>query len=207
MFSAKRLWNLSSFFGNGRSARFICKSSKLTHNSVLSYMKYAEETGLSKASTVYQGTLFEYIIQHTLSRHGFQLKRCGGRNDRGIDLLGTWTLKGLVPVINPVAISCKCLNQALGPLYVRELEGSLSARPEGTIGILAGQSSFTDAAIKTLAGSSFAMAACGVVAQDLNSYIYQFLWNEPAAELLGNLRVCQVHNTSNSPPPVTFLRS
>ena len=98
-------------------------------------------TDLSRLSTVHQGTAFEErslnLLHKTMS---MSLKRVGGREDGGIDLLGWWWL----PPTNDSLLNhddiptspskrrrirvigqCKAEKKKLGPKYVRELEGVL----------------------------------------------------------------------------------
>lgn len=62
------------------------------HSDLESYLAYAARTGLSAKSTTYVGTRYEYTVAAALRRLGFSLRRIGGRDDGGIDLLGTWTV-------------------------------------------------------------------------------------------------------------------
>jgi hypothetical protein len=91
-------------------------------------------------STVHQGTAFEErslaLLHKTMS---MSLKRVGGREDGGIDLLGWWWLPSTNnPLLNhDIATSpsnrrrirvigqCKAEKKKLGPKFVRELEGVL----------------------------------------------------------------------------------
>lgn len=98
-------------------------------------------TDVSRLSTVHQGTAFEErslnLLHKTMS---MSLKRVGGREDGGIDLLGWWWL----PPTNDSLLNhddiptspskrrrirvigqCKAEKKKLGPKYVRELEGVL----------------------------------------------------------------------------------
>ncbi|KAH0843522.1 hypothetical protein FOPE_08948 [Fonsecaea pedrosoi] len=59
---------------------------------VESFHAYAARTGLSRSSTVYTGTTYEYLAQSTLRPYGFELHRVGGRGDRGVDLVGVWEI-------------------------------------------------------------------------------------------------------------------
>ncbi|KEF57763.1 uncharacterized protein A1O9_05683 [Exophiala aquamarina CBS 119918] len=62
------------------------------HHDLTSFLTYAQRSGLSTSSTVYNGTLYEYLAQDTLRRYGFELHRVGGRGDRGVDLVGVWAI-------------------------------------------------------------------------------------------------------------------
>ncbi|KAK5053077.1 hypothetical protein LTR84_002051 [Exophiala bonariae] len=61
-----------------------------THHSLATFLSHAQRTGLSTSSSVYNGTVYEYVTQETLRRQGFELQRVGGRGDRGVDLVGLW---------------------------------------------------------------------------------------------------------------------
>ena len=90
-----------------------------------------------RMSTVHQGTAFEErslaLLHKTMS---MSLKRVGGREDGGIDLLGWWWLPTNDSMINDdiatkkrrrirVIGQCKAEKKKLGPKFVRELEGVL----------------------------------------------------------------------------------
>ncbi|OAL25398.1 hypothetical protein AYO20_10508 [Fonsecaea nubica] len=66
--------------------------SSSSHNSLESFHAHAARTGLSRSSTVYTGTTYEYLAQSTLRPYGFDLHRVGGRGDRGVDLVGIWEI-------------------------------------------------------------------------------------------------------------------
>lgn len=109
---------------------------------------YATRRSLStdvvpRLSTVHQGNAFEErslaLLHKTMS---MSLKRVGGREDGGIDLLGWWWLPAATndPLLNHDNIAtssssnrrrirvigqCKAEKKKLGPKFVRELEGVL----------------------------------------------------------------------------------
>ncbi|KAK0527653.1 hypothetical protein OC834_004340 [Tilletia horrida] len=83
-------------------------------------------------SAVAKGTAFEHLTLHLLRTrlHMPRLERTGGAGDRGIDLTGWWYPpystgtgggKGRVRVL----VQCKHASAPLGPVYMRELEGTL----------------------------------------------------------------------------------
>ncbi|KAA1473654.1 hypothetical protein DENSPDRAFT_851756 [Dentipellis sp. KUC8613] len=99
-------------------------------------------------SNVHRGTAFEQralrILQDNMS---MELTRVGGRDDRGVDLLGWWwlpdtraaalvdrTKTGEERTLGPstpmrrlrVLAQCKAEKKKLGPAYVREFEGVLA---------------------------------------------------------------------------------
>ncbi|KAI9667030.1 MAG: hypothetical protein M1829_005570 [Trizodia sp. TS-e1964] len=97
------------------------------HTSLTSFLSYAARTNLPPSSTTYIGTHYEYVVLRALLRLGLRLRRVGGRNDAGIDLLGTWALPHTAPL--RVLVQCKALSRAAGPNYIRELEGAFAGAP------------------------------------------------------------------------------
>lgn len=102
-----------------------------------------------EASTVARGTAFEHFSSLLLNRRfGIQLQRVGGAGDRGIDLKGWWYIPSEEPKSrgkregseeeNPNSIiqggrrkrlrviaQCKAEAKKLGPVIIREFEGTL----------------------------------------------------------------------------------
>lgn len=108
------------------------------HNDLPSFLRYAERAGVDTGSTTFVGTFYEYTVADHLAPLGFSLRRVGGASDRGIDLLGTWTLP--IPKNSPEAspeplraiVQCKAgAGQRVGPHLVRELEGAFIGAPVG----------------------------------------------------------------------------
>lgn len=104
---------------------------------------------LSRLSTVHQGNAFEErslaILHQTMS---MSLKRVGGKEDRGIDLLGWWWLPASESPLDATSSSkrrrirviaqCKAEKKKTGPKYIRELEGVLFrflTMPSGSIDV------------------------------------------------------------------------
>lgn len=82
-------------------------------------------------STVGRGTAYELSCMHMLETWlGMAMYRTGGANDRGMDLCGWWTpptppgARPVAPQLR-IAVQCKAKRQPLGPVIVRELEGTL----------------------------------------------------------------------------------
>ncbi|KAI1205691.1 uncharacterized protein F4807DRAFT_441935 [Annulohypoxylon truncatum] len=113
-----------------------------THNDLASYAAYAARTGLDLTSKTYVGTRYEYAVAAALAPLGFDLRRVGGRDDCGIDLLGTWRLP--IPpfsssISNPhphpplrVLVQCKASaaqSTKIKPHQIRELEGAFAGAP------------------------------------------------------------------------------
>ncbi|KAK7435807.1 hypothetical protein VKT23_019505 [Stygiomarasmius scandens] len=90
---------------------------------------------LLSTSTVHRGNIFEQRCQDILEKNlSMSLRRVGGRDDGGIDLIGWWWLprslfsQDTSPSSNGrarmrVVAQCKAEKKKPGPKYVRELEG------------------------------------------------------------------------------------
>lgn len=77
-------------------------------------------------SYVARGKVYEQTCISTLSSIGMQLIGVGGRDDKGIDLIGHWAISNFHQI--PVVVQCKRLSAASGcpPSVIRELEGTIS---------------------------------------------------------------------------------
>ena len=166
------------------------KPSTPNHHDLPSFLNYANRIGLSPTSTTYVGTYYEYTVQNALRRLGFSLTRIGGRDDSGVDLLGTWHLPS-----NPhplrVIVQCKALKGKLGPNLVRELEGAFIGAPvgwrgAGVLAILVSPKSATKGVREAMGRCRWAMGwimleggafTCG------KGRVRQVLWNRAAAEV------------------------
>ncbi|KAJ5225968.1 hypothetical protein N7468_007193 [Penicillium chermesinum] len=163
------------------------------YTSLSTFLSYASRIGLPKSSTVYIGTHYEYTVQERLRRAGLALDRIGGRDDAGIDLLGTWHLPERTGRrALRVLVQCKALRTKLGPNLVRELEGALRQPPVGwrtgqTVGVLVSPREATKGVRDALARSSFPLFWMMV---ERDGALRQALWNARAEELgLGPLAV------------------
>lgn len=163
------------------------KSATPNHHDLPSFLNYANRIGLSPTSTSYVGTYYEYAVQNTLRRLGFSLTRVGGRDDSGVDLLGTWHLPS-----NPhplrVIVQCKALKGKLGPNLVRELEGAFIGAPngwrgEGVLGILVSPKSATKGVREAMGRCRWAMGWIMVDNQEGMGRVRQLLWNRTAARI------------------------
>ncbi|KAL2000966.1 hypothetical protein VTN02DRAFT_2412 [Thermoascus thermophilus] len=156
------------------------------HDDLPSYLAYAKRTQLPTTSTTYVGTHYEYTVLQSLRRFAFTLHRVGGRDDAGIDLVGTWHLPGRESALR-VIVQCKALKAKLGPNLVRELEGTFRNSPVGwrtddKLGILVSPREATKGVRGAIARSGYPllwmmMEPAGVVRQAL--------WNARAEEQLG----------------------
>ncbi|MCJ1309286.1 hypothetical protein MMC25_002945 [Agyrium rufum] len=115
-------------------------SSSLTlpsHDSLSTFLDYTKRNSLSRTSSLYRGTIYEYTCLQALTRLGFRLTRTGGRSDAGIDLQGLWHLPTTSSIDSPggsssplkVIVQCKALKAKAGPNLVRELEGAFAGAP------------------------------------------------------------------------------
>ncbi|EPY49693.1 fungal protein [Schizosaccharomyces cryophilus OY26] len=189
--SKLQAWNLARRLS---IVNLRCRMLYSDHSSLRSYLQYLKWKECSLKTTLVQGTLFEYLVKDILEKHCFALKRCGGKDDRGIDLLGKFPLDGITKA--KVAVSCKSNKGAIGPRYVRELEGSLSWCPSDTLGILACLSNFTSASLKAVQVSERPLAVCRIFVNHRSSYMFQFAWNSAASIIFNDISVRQLHNSN-----------
>ena len=163
------------------------------HTNLTTFLSYAERISLPETSTVYVGTHYEYTVLQSLRRYALSLERIGGRDDAGIDLVGTWHLpererERAVRVL----VQCKALKSKLGPNLVRELEGTFRQAPVGwrtdqTAGVLVSPREATKGVRDALARSSYPLFW---MMMERDGTLRQALWNARAEELgLGPLRV------------------
>jgi len=156
-------------------------------------MDYTERTGLNRNSTVYVGTRFEYIVADVLARYGFYLRRVGGMSDKGIDLLGTWTVSAPSPSRSSsssarppikVLVQCKAGRRSPVPHLIRELEGSVASAPvgwrgSGVVGLLVTEKPATSGVRDALGRSKTPM---GFISCTKEGRLTQFAWNRRAEE-------------------------
>ncbi|KAF4293359.1 hypothetical protein KXW65_003486 [Aspergillus fumigatus] len=165
------------------------------HNDLASFLAHAERTALPTTSTTYIGTHYEYTVQQTLRHFAFSLHRVGGRDDAGVDLVGTWHLPQHEHPLR-VFVQCKALKTKLGPNLVRELEGTFRRSPVGwrtgtKIGILVGPREATKGVRDATARSAYPLLWMMV---ERNGELHQALWNGCAVDLgLGALGVEMVY--------------
>lgn len=163
------------------------------HNDLTTFLSYAKHISLPETSTVYVGTHYEYTVLQTLRRYALGLHRIGGRDDAGIDLVGTWHLpeRERERALR-VLVQCKALKAKLGPNLVRELEGTFRQAPVGwrtgqTVGMLVGPREATKGVRDALARSTFPLFWMMI---ERDGTLKQALWNARAEELgLGPLGV------------------
>lgn len=101
------------------------------HHDLKSFLDYATRSDLSRTSTVFVGTLYEYTVHEAVQRLGLDLRRTGGKDDQGIDLIGNWQLPTLVPGQSlRILVQCKGIaGTGVRPNMIRELEGAFAGAP------------------------------------------------------------------------------
>ncbi|PGH06238.1 hypothetical protein AJ80_08207 [Polytolypa hystricis UAMH7299] len=160
------------------------RSPTSNHHDLTSFLSYAARTSLSPTSTTYVGTHYEYTVLETLRHLSLDLTRIGGRQDLGIDLVGTWNLPSSPHPLR-VIVQCKALKAKVGPNLIRELEGTFPGAPvgwrgEGVLGILASTKEATKGVRDALAKSRYPLMW---ILAELDGEIRQALWNRRAGEI------------------------
>ncbi|OQE47073.1 hypothetical protein PENCOP_c001G00440 [Penicillium coprophilum] len=157
------------------------------HNDLTTFLSYAEHISLPQTSSVHVGTHYEYTVLRTLRRYALSLNRIGGRDDAGIDLVGTWHLpeRERERALR-VLVQCKSLKAKVGPNVVRELEGTFRQAPVGwrtgeTVGVLVSPREATKGVRDTLARSTYPLFWMMI---ERDGTLKQALWNA-RAEALG----------------------
>lgn len=163
--------------------RLIVPPGHKDHNSLATFIEYANRRNLSPLRTYYVGTHYEYTTALSFMRLGFSLLRTGSKNDAGIDLLGHWVLAPLREPL-PVIIQCKARKCSIGPGHVRELEGSFRAMPPSwknkpVLGLLVTTLKATKGTMDAIARSHWPM---GFVMMSRQGLIQQFVWNRAASD-------------------------
>jgi hypothetical protein len=156
------------------------------HNDLTTFLSYADHISLPATSTVHVGTHYEYTVLQTLRHYALSLNRIGGRDDAGIDLVGTWHLpeREREHALR-VLVQCKSLKAKVGPNIVRELEGTFRQAPVGwrtgqTVGILVSPREATKGVRDALARSAFPLFWMMI---ERDGTLRQALWNARAEEL------------------------
>lgn len=160
-------------------------ASPSSHHDLATYVAYAERTGLDTSSKTYVGTQYEYTVASVLKGYGFDMKRIGGRDDFGIDLLGTWSVPSSTAALR-IILQCKvsATKTGIGPRMVRELEGAFVGAPpgwrgDGVIGFLVAQKPATKGIRDSLSRSRWPM---GFISCLPDGRLQQMLWNRQAEE-------------------------
>ncbi|KAH7351419.1 hypothetical protein BKA66DRAFT_476055 [Pyrenochaeta sp. MPI-SDFR-AT-0127] len=163
--------------------KLIITPGSVHHNSLPSFLEYAQRTKLSPDKTYYVGTHYEYTTALSLMRLGFSLLRVGRKQDAGIDLIGHWVLAPLREPL-PVIIQCKARKISVNPSHVREMEGSFQGIPadwrnKDVLGLLVTTKKATKGVLEALGQSRWPM---GFVLVSREGTVEQFLWNRAASE-------------------------
>lgn len=162
--------------------RLIVRNGHKGHDSLPSFIEYANRTNLAPSSSFYVGTHYEYTAALAFMRLGFSLLRVGSKNDAGIDLIGHWVLATLSEPL-PVIIQCKARKCSLSPSHIRELEGSFRGVPPNwkgkpVLGLLVTTLKATKGTLEAMARSPWPM---GFVMMSKHGLIQQFVWNKAAS--------------------------
>lgn len=157
-----------------------------SHHDLTSFLDYAARNQLDPKSTVYVGTHYEYTVQHAFERMGMTLKRVGGRDDYGTDIIGKWSVPS-APHPLKIMIQCKAYTGKVNPAHARELEGAITSAPptEGAsnlLCLLVSPNSASKGVRECLGRSRWPM---GFALCTTEGKILQMMWNKSAAE--GNL--------------------
>lgn len=155
------------------------------HHDLPSFYAYAKQTSLPERTTTYVGTKYEYTVKYTLRRFAFDLERIGGRDDAGIDLVGTWHVPGRDLAPFRVIVQCKALKTKLGPNLVRELEGAFRHSPVGwrtndKVAVLVSPREATKGVRDMLTRSSYPLFW---MMMEGDGALKQVLWNSKVEEL------------------------
>ncbi|MDI1485356.1 MAG: hypothetical protein OHK93_000493 [Ramalina farinacea] len=154
-------------------------------------------TTTSPLSTTAIGTNYERLALLALQPLAFDLRRVGGRADKGIDLIGTWRLPPSSPfhpkaggaiearssLDIPVIAQCKAHASTPHPAWVRELEGALAAAPGGSFGVLVSKGKATPGvreAVMRAEGRGLVWVQMGGEGR-----VGQVLWNRRVGEVVG----------------------
>lgn len=152
-----------------------------------------------------RGAAYELACQRTLKTWlGMQLDRTGGSGDRGVDLRGWWAPGQTGDDAYRVVVQCKAAKKAVGPVFVRELEGTLlragwkEPRPDTTpvplFAVLASSSGFTQHALLHMRSSPMPMLLLHLGADTSQAPMPErlpcrgFVWNDALAGRHGLLR-------------------
>ncbi|KAK9767457.1 hypothetical protein K7432_002765 [Basidiobolus ranarum] len=169
--------NLTSLSSLDRTV--IHKPNKRSHNDLESFL----QCDYDPTSKYFVGTLFEYQINKLLKNFHIETRRCGGSDDKGVDLRGSWTLPGRTL---PIVAQCKHEKKKVGPNYVREIQATVERETPGTLGILVSNKGFTKFA---LAQFSPAKAPIILITVNENLDIVGFHFNLATEKLLPELMI------------------
>lgn len=137
-------------------------------------------------NAVQKGILYELKVLQILTNHNFtDLKRIGGANDRGIDLIGHYNSKNIM-------VQCKNENKKTSTSHVRNLEGSL--QNHDAIGILVTRLEFSRKAREYLQYSRKCLIGMVIDNEILSIYVNLKTQEKhsliAAKSLLGKINLC-----------------
>ena len=152
-----------------------------------SFLKFAAANHSNPNTNVYKGTYYEYLVADKLKAYNFSLIHNGRTGDRGIDLIGHWTLPGhtrKTPREMDVIVQCKA--SRVGPEVIRGMEGMHNGAPTGWRGedvfrLLVAMGKTTEKIVEALRMSGRPM---GYMQFTKEGKVKQFTWNQ-AAERVG----------------------
>lgn len=147
--------------------------------------KYFTTSIVSRLSTVEAGTLYEEYVLKTLTAYGFALNRCGGPNDKGIDL------SGYVKDV-PVIVQCKHYEAHLTPSVLRELYGVIAARPNH-FGLLVCSAGVKEGSLSFLQSATLPMGIMALLTAAEAPHPTSLIMNRPARRMLSFLRQASVY--------------
>ena len=146
------------------------------------------------------GKRYEESCQGLLASLGLSTRLVGGASDGGVDLVGHWQLETALTV--SVVAQCKKIGRSCPPVYLRELEGTLTRHPAGTLGILLCSSAASKASLAALNGSPTPLAFIHFDAETLCSIVL----NGAVQTLLPRLIIASRH-VRGRVEPVLFYRT
>lgn len=162
-------------------------NSKQKHHDLASYLS---TTSTTRNDAVFLGTKYEYIVQSSLYRLGFNVAHNGGSSDKGIDLIGHWSIPShpsptATSLTLKVLIQCKAHERRVSPSVIRELAGIFAGAPAshrgpgGAIAFLASTQPATKG-VRDAMGRS--MLPLGFLCVDREGRVTQMLWNRRGQE-------------------------
>ncbi|CDH58838.1 predicted protein [Lichtheimia corymbifera JMRC:FSU:9682] len=183
-----------------------CKSTSAITD-LASFLKTSQ--GKDQTTSTFRGTLFEWQTCEALQKGmGMQLRRTGGRSDRGVDLYGEWPIetiinhgiKGQERTLSSssstppcVIVQCKNIKSGCTPDHIRSLVGAVVLANDSTrdtIGILAGVRPFTREVTEHFMGSNVPLG----LARIKNTSVQSLLFNAAAEDVLQGLVVVTEYN-------------
>ena len=174
-----------------------------------------------------RGAAYEKACLNTLkSWMGMRLHHTGGAGDGGVDLRGWWEPGPLHAGAYRVLVQCKAEKKPVGPVVVRELEGTLlragwvdqraqATAPEPLFAILASASGFSKQSLLHTRSSPLPMLLLHLAADVSQDTLPDtlpcegFVWNEALAGrhgLLGGAFEAIWHRRAQAPPVLTLYR-